>query len=229
MHQARLAEPPSRIGADVRAMLTAIGAGDDVLGGVALIGLRLPGLNPMIDAVLVLPRGLVVVSGVDLPGPAVRLEAPVYGPWLVDGWRLVRPGGSPVDGALAAAGAVAARLQAPGVPNLPVSPVVAVGPYVREVIRPDGDAQRAPAVLHPTARLLVRTATALATAPAPCDVETAWRLLRLLAPGAPIGPHVLAAEGFRPPASPPPGSPPPRPPPPGSPPISRGPGPGGRW
>ena len=109
MHQVRCAEPPSRIGTDLRAMLTAIGQGDDVLGGVALLGLSLPGLRLVIDAVLVLPRGLIVMSGIDLPGPALRLDAPNNGPWLVDGWRLVRHG-SPTGGALAAASAVGARL-----------------------------------------------------------------------------------------------------------------------
>ena len=60
-------------------MLTAIGQGDDVLGGVALLGLRLPGLSLVIDVVLVLPRGLIVMSGIDLPGPALRLDAPNNG------------------------------------------------------------------------------------------------------------------------------------------------------
>jgi hypothetical protein len=195
MHQVRCAKPPSRIGADLRAMLTAIGPGDDVLGGVALVGLSLPGLNLVIDSVLVLPRGLIVVSGVDLPGPALRLEAPNDGPWLVDGWRLVRPG-SPIGGALAAASAVGARLEAPGAPALPLSAVVAVGPYVREVVRPDGDAERAPIVLHPTPRLLVRMVTRLARAPHRCDVPTAGALLGLLAPGHYVPPEILATEGF---------------------------------
>jgi len=217
MHLVRLAEPPSRVGSDLRAILTAIGAEDEVLGGVALIGLRLPGLDMVIDAVLVLSRGLIVVSGVDLPGPAVRLEAPAHGPWLVDGWRLVRPAGSPDGWALAAAGAVGARLQAPGAPDLPVAAVVAVGPYVREVLRPDGDGHRPPVVLHPTPRSLVRLAAELATAPARCDVATAGQVLAVLAPGVEIGPQLLAAEGF---------DPAPRLVPPG---LSRGRGPGSRW
>jgi hypothetical protein len=195
MYQVRCAEPPSRIGTDLRAMLTAIGPGDDVLGGVALLGLRLPGLNLIIDAVLVLPRGVIVMSGIDLPGPALRLDAPNNGPWRVDGWRLVRPG-SPTSGALAAASAVGARLEAPGAPDLPLSAVLAVGPYVRDVVRPDGDAGRAPIVLHPTPRLLVRTATRLSGAPHRCDVTTAGVLLGLLAPGHGVTAEILAAEGF---------------------------------
>jgi hypothetical protein len=194
MHQVRFANPPSRIGADLRAILTAIGHGDDVLGGVALLGLNLPGLNLVIDAVLMLPRGLIVMSGVDLPGPALRLDAPNDGPWLVDGWRLVRRG-NPISGALAAASAVGARLEAPGAPDLPLSAVVAVGPYVREVVRPDGD-ERAPVVLHPTPRLLIRMATRLARAPQRCDIATAATLLGLLAPGNGVTPEILAAEGF---------------------------------
>lgn len=196
MHVLRCAEPPSRIGGDFRAMLSAMGPGDDVLGGVALVGLSLTGLDLVIDAVLVMPRGLIVVAGVDLPGPALRLEAPTYGPWLVDGWRLVRPGGSPYGGALAATGAVSARLQSPGAPDLPVSTIVAVGPYVREVVRPDGNS--APVVLHPTPRLLVRAATGLARAPARTDVDTGRRLLGLLAPGVELPDQILASEGFSP-------------------------------
>jgi hypothetical protein len=195
MHQVRYAIPPSRIGADLRAMLSAVGPGDDVLGGVALLGLSLPDLKLVIDAVLLLPRGLIVVSGIDLPGPALRLEAPNDGPWLVDGWRLVRPG-SPISGALAAASAVGARLERPATPDLPVSAVVAVGPYVREVVRPNGDAERAPVVLHPTPRQLVRMTTRLASAPHPCHVATAATLLGLLAPGNGVTPEILAAEGF---------------------------------
>lgn len=200
MHQVRYAMPPSRIGADLRAMLSAVGPGDEVLGGVALLGLSLPGLNLVIDAVLVLPRGLIVVSGIDLPGPALRLKAPTNGPWLVDGWRLVRPG-SPTGGALAAVSAVGARLQAPATPaapapaalDLPLSAVVAVGPYVREVVQPNGDT---PFVLHPTPRQLVRMAARLARAPHPCDVATAGTVLGRLAPGNGVTPEILASEGF---------------------------------
>lgn len=189
MHQVRYAMPPSRIGADLRAMLSAVGPGDDVLGGIALLGLSLPGLKLVIDAVLVLPRGLIVVSGIDLPGPALRLEASNDGPWLVDGWRLVRPG-TPTGGALAAASAVGARLEAP---DLPLSAVVAVGPYVREVVQPNGDT---PLVLHPTPRQLVRMATRLARAPRLCAVAAAGTLLDRLAPGNGVTPEILAAEGF---------------------------------
>jgi len=234
MHQVRFAEPPSRIGTDLRAMLTAVGQGDDVLGGIGLIGLRLPGLALVIDAVLVLPRGIVVVSGVDLPGPAVQLVAPAHGSWFVDGWRLVRPGGHPVDGALAATGAVGARLGAPGVPELPVSAVVAVGPYVREIVRPNGDGDRPPTVLHPTPRRLVRAVADLAKAPARVDVATAERVLHLLVPRLTLDARTLLDEGFaagdgtglhtgdgRGPGTGD-GAAPTRP-------VSRGPAPGGRW
>jgi hypothetical protein len=196
MHLVRLAEPSSRIGTDLRAALAAAGRGDDVLGGVALLGVRLPGLDLLIDAVLVLPRGVLAVAGVDLPGPAVRLDAPIDGPWLVDGWRWVRPNGSPVGGPLAAAGAVAGRLEAPGAPELPVSAVIAVGPYVRTVVQPDGDAARGLVVMHPTPLGLVRAARSLATAPRPCDVVAAGRLITMLAPQARLDPDDLAAEGF---------------------------------
>ena len=41
---------------------------------------------------MVLPRGVLVIAGVDLPDPAMRLDAPLTGAWKTDGWPLVRPG-----------------------------------------------------------------------------------------------------------------------------------------
>jgi hypothetical protein len=76
VHLVYLAPPPSQVSTDLRACLTVLGTGPEVLGGMALLGLTLPGLDLMIDAVLVLPHGVFVAIGVDLPGPAMRLQAP---------------------------------------------------------------------------------------------------------------------------------------------------------
>lgn len=201
----RLAAPPSQVATDLRACLTAIGPGDDVLGGVALLGLRLPGLDLTIDAVLVLSRGVFVLVGVDLPDPALRLDAPIDGPWLVDGWQLVRSGGSdgpgsagrpgsPVDDVLAATSAVAARLQAPGAPALPVHAVAVVGPYVANVVQPAGDPERGLRVLVPSARALVSLAGRLGAGVPRCSAAQATALVRVLAPA--VGTLDLTAEGF---------------------------------
>lgn len=193
--------PASQVAVDLRASLTAVGAGPEVLGGIGLLGLNLPGLDLTIDAVLVLPRGILVVLGVDLPDPAMRLDAPIDGPWLVDGWRLVRPDGTPnpVAGVLAARAAVAARLEAPGAPGLPVLAVVAVGPYVRTVVQPPGDPERGLRVLVPSPRRLLRLATELSAGVPVCGVAAAAALLRTLAPSVvPTAVPALSTEGFTP-------------------------------
>jgi len=65
----------------VRAALASWGRGSTVVGGVALIGCQPDGCDGPVDAVVVLPRGVLVVLGVDLPDPAVRLDAPLAGQW----------------------------------------------------------------------------------------------------------------------------------------------------
>ncbi|TVT18196.1 hypothetical protein FNH05_35665, partial [Amycolatopsis rhizosphaerae] len=86
MRLVRLAPQPSRVADDIRAALTSLGRGETVSGGVALIGARpLPSGRP-VDAAVVLPRGVLLVLGIDLPGPALRLEAPLDAPWKADGW-----------------------------------------------------------------------------------------------------------------------------------------------
>jgi hypothetical protein len=195
----RLAPPPSQVAVDLRACLTGLGAGSEVLGGMALLGLTLPGLNLMIDAVLVLPRGVLVVVGVDLPGPGVRLDAPIDGPWFIDGGHLVQPDGAvnPVGHALAAASAVAARLELPGAPALPVQAVIAVGPYLQTVVQPHDDLKRGVRVLAPTSRSLLGLSAELCNGVAPCAAAAAAGLLSVLAPQLGPPPHaVLTAEGF---------------------------------
>jgi hypothetical protein len=199
VHLVHLAPPPSQVGIDLRACLTALGTGPEVLGGMALLGLTLPGLDVAIDAVLVLPHGVFVAFGVDLPGPAVRLEAPLDGPWLVDGWRLVRPDGAinPVGHVLAAVNAVAARLEVPGAPELTVHAVVIVGPYVQTVVQPRDDLDRGVRVLPPTGRSLLGLTAELCNGAAPCGATAAAGLLRVLVPRLGPPPHaILTAEGF---------------------------------
>ncbi|MBP2334325.1 hypothetical protein JOF41_000503 [Saccharothrix coeruleofusca] len=199
MRLIRLGTEPSAVGADVRAALTAWGAGGSVLGGVALLGVQPPGCPRPLDAVVVLPRGVLVVVGVDLPEPAVRLEAPLGDRWKTDGWPLIRPDGavSPAAEALTATTAVARRIQDMRGEPLPVTTVVAVGPYVGQVVQPTADLNRGLRVLHPKPTTLLAAARELATSDRPCSVEHAARLIAVLAPtGSPPGPAELRAEGF---------------------------------
>lgn len=193
---------PSGVGADLRATLTALGPGAGVVGGVALTGLTLPGLAIVIETVLLLPRGILVCSTVDLPGPVLRLDAPVDGPWLADGWRLAAIGAYPAGTAMAAANAVAGRLESPGAPDLPVTAVVAVGPYVRTVVQPDADKARGLRVLYPSAKEIWKVATERSTAARPCSATAAAKLSAVLAPDLPISHATFLAEGFAPSPSP---------------------------
>lgn len=195
----RLGSVPTDVGADVRAALSTWGVGDTVLGGVALLGVRPPGSPKAVDAVVVLPRGVVVVVGVDLPDPAVRLEAPLTGQWKIDGWPLVRPDGavSPAAEALEAALAVGQRIQEMRAEPLPVTTIVAVGPYVGHVTQPTVDLNRGVRVLHPKPTSLLAAVRELATSDRPCSVDHAARLLAVLSPvGTPPTTAQLLAEGF---------------------------------
>lgn len=195
----RLGSVPTDVGADVRAALSTWGVGDTVLGGVALLGVRPPGSPMAVDAVVVLPRGVVVIVGVDLPDPAVRLEAPLTGPWKIDGWPLVRPDGavSPAAEALEAALAVGRRIQEMRAEPLPVTTVVAVGPYVGHVTQPTVDLNRGVRVLHPKPTSLLAAVRELVTGDRPCSVDHAAKLLAVLSPvGSPPTTRDLLAEGF---------------------------------
>ncbi|WP_123743507.1 hypothetical protein [Saccharothrix texasensis] len=199
MRLIRLGTEPSAVGADVRAALSTWGNGDAVLGGVALLGVRPPDSPRELDAVIVLPRGVLVVVGVDLPDPAMRLEAPLNGQWKIDGWPLTRPDGamSPAAEALAATTAVARRIQDMRGEPLPVTTVVAVGPYVGQVVQPTVDLNRGVRVLHPKPTTLLAAARELATSDRPCSAEHAAKLVAVLATtGAPPTRQHLIAEGF---------------------------------
>ena len=198
MRLIRLGTEPSAVGADVRAALSTWGNGDAVLGGVALLGVRPPDSPRELDAVIVLPRGVLVVVGVDLPDPAMRLEAPLNGPWKIDGWPLTRPDGAtnPAAEALAASTAVARRIQDMRGEPLPVTTVVAVGPYVGQVVQPTVDLNRGVRVLHPKPTTLLAAARELATSDRPCSTGHAAKLIAVLAPtGTQPARQLLLAEG----------------------------------
>jgi hypothetical protein len=195
----RLGAEPSAIGADVRAALTACGAGTQALGGVALIGVQPPDCPMPLDAIVVLPKGVLVIVGVDLPDPAVKLEAPLGGQWKIDGWPLVSQDGAPNPAAeaVAAATAVAQRIQAMRAEPLPVSTVVAVGPFVSQVVQPTVDLNRGIRVLHPKPSTLLTAARELATSTVPCTADHAVKLLAILqTTGTPPDARSLLSEGF---------------------------------
>lgn len=199
MRVVRLGQEPTKIGADIRAAVQAWGEGNEVLGGVAVFGCTPPGSRRSLDAVMVLPRGVIVVTGVDLPEPALKLEAPVQTPWTVDGWPMVRTEGAvnPAFEGLQAASALARSLQSRGVEPLPVTAIVAVGPYIGQVTQPTNDLHRGVRVLYPSTTTMLSAARELATYERACPVEPTQRLLRVLGeqPGK-IGVAELTSEGF---------------------------------
>jgi hypothetical protein len=144
-----------------------------------------------------------VVVGVDLPDPAMRLDAPLAGQWKTDGWPLVRPDGviNPAGEALAAAAAVTRLLQASRVEPVPVSTIIAVGPFVGQVVQPTTDLHRGVRVLHPQAKLLLNAVRELATYDRPVTVDQTRQLLRVLLGDQVVDQQALstaelAAEGF---------------------------------
>lgn len=152
-----------------------------------------------LDAIVVLPKGVLVIVGVDLPDPAVKLEAPLGGQWKIDGWPLVSQDGAPnpATEAVAAATAVAQRIQAMRAEPLPVSTVVAVGPFVSQVVQPTVDLNRGVRVLHPKPSTLLTAARELATSTVPCTADHAVKLLAILqTTGTPPDARSLLTEGF---------------------------------
>ncbi|HWM04387.1 MAG TPA: hypothetical protein VNP92_18785 [Actinophytocola sp.] len=199
MRLVRLGEESTEVGADLRAALASWGRGDAVVGGVALLGCQPVAGERPVDAVVLLPRGVLVVVGVDLPDPAVRLEAPLSGQWKTDGWPLVRPDGvvNPGTEAMAAVATITRHLEDVRVEPLPVGTVIAVGPYVSKVQQPTSDLLRGVRVLHPEPMTLLTAARELATHPRPCTVKQARGILAALAPdNAGIAALDLESEGF---------------------------------
>jgi hypothetical protein len=195
----RLGAETSQVGADVRAALASWGPADTILGGIALLGVTPLGCPGPVEAVLLLPRGVVVVVGVDLPDPAVRLDAPLAEQWKADGWPLTRQDGAvnPAQEALRAAAAVTGVLEAKRMTPIPVSTIVAVGPYVGQVVQSTGDLHKGVRVLHPSPRSMLTAARELAVADRPCSVEQARRLIaELVGDRLPMLIGEVVAEGF---------------------------------
>ncbi len=198
MRLVRLDRQPSRVADDVRAALASLGRGNTVIGGVALIGASPAGDRP-IEAIVVLPHGVLIVIGVDLPDPALRLEAPLGAPWKADGWPLVHDEDAvnPATEALDLSQACERRIAevAPG--TSPVGTIIAVGPYVETVDQPAGDLAGPVRVLHPTPTTMLAATVSLATAHRPRSVDQARALIHGLAPDAPeLSDEVLLGEGF---------------------------------
>ncbi|WP_243789375.1 hypothetical protein [Saccharopolyspora gloriosae] len=199
MRVVRLGKEPTKIGADIRAAITAWGPGSGVYGGVAVFGAEPPGAPRTLDAVLVLPRGIMVVVGIDLPDSALTLNAPVHTPWTVDGWPLLRQTAAvnPAMEALESAAALARALQSRGAEPMPVAAIVAVGPYVAQITQPTNDLHRGVRVLYPSTTSILAAARELATYERPCRVEPTRHVLRVLDERAGrISVAELTAEGF---------------------------------
>ncbi|PKW15012.1 hypothetical protein [Saccharopolyspora spinosa] len=198
MRLVRLGAEPTQVGADIRAAISAWGTGCSVLGGVAAFGCRPPGSPRPLDAVIVLPRGVVVVLGLDLPAPALKVDAPLQTPWRVDGWPLVRTEGAVNPGleGLESAAALARSLQSRGLEPLPVAAIVVVGPYAGQVTQPTTDLHRGVRVVSPNTTSILAAARELATYERPCPVAPAQRLLRVLDENCELGLTELADEGF---------------------------------
>lgn len=195
----RVGPDASQVGADVRVALTALSRQDSVAGGIVLTGVRSAGLPRPVDAIAVLPRGVLIFIGIELPDPALRLDAPLGGEWKADGWPLGRPDGAvnPAVEALQLADMVLARVRAAGLGSTPVSTVLAVGPYVEAVTQPPEDLSRGVRIVHPSATNLLQMIRELATGQQPCPVEPVQRLVREFAPDHPSpGAASLAGEGF---------------------------------
>jgi hypothetical protein len=192
----RIGDEASTVGADVRAALASWGRGDAIVGGTALVGLRPKGVDRAVDAVVVLPRGVLVVVGVDLPDPAVRLDAPLSGQWKTDGWPLTRGDGAvnPAADAVSVVDALRRTLEEAKVEPLPVGMVVAVGPYVSQVHQPTSDLLRGVRILHPEPKTLLNAARELAVHQRPCTITQARAIIAALAPD--LEDVDLAGEGF---------------------------------
>ncbi|MEV6611563.1 hypothetical protein [Kutzneria sp. NPDC051319] len=195
MRLVRLGDAQSAVAADVKAALASWGGGDAVLGGVALAGYLPPGRSRPVDMVLVLPNAVVVIAGVDLPDPAMRLDAPVTGQWKIDGWPLVGPDPT-LNPAAEAVGVTEAVAEAVRETGLPVRLILAIGPYVGQVTQPQMDVDRGIRVLHPMPTTLLAAVRDVAAAAPALTAEQAGGLLIHLCPDERFATDELVAEGF---------------------------------
>ena len=195
MRLVRLGDAQSEVAADIKSALASWGGGNAVLGGVALAGYLPPGRPRPVDVLVLLPNAVVVVAGVDLPDPAMRLDAPLHGQWRIDGWPLVGPDPNlnPAAEAVATAAAMTDVLRETG---LPVRLVLAVGPYVSEVLQSQADKDLGVRVLHPMPTTLLAAVRDLAGAAPAVSAELAGGLLIHLCPDERFSKDELLAEGF---------------------------------
>lgn len=193
-------EPDSLIAADISASLRGLGRGDETAGGIAMMHVKPPRCREPFDAIVVTPHGVLLISGVELPGPTMRLDAPLNGQWKADNWPLVGSGDAvnPGAGALAASRHLAERITHEAGLTLPVATVLAVGPFVDSVTPGEGDLDQPVRVLYPTINALKNAiATLTPPGPHPCSAEQARAVLRAVDPATPIQPDTtLAKEGF---------------------------------
>lgn len=204
MRLVRFPTRPAQISPDIRAALTSLGRGDDRVGGVGLIGAQPPGMNTPVDAVIVTAHGVVVVVGVDLPDPAIRLEAPLRGVWKADGWPLTREeaesgsnASNPSEEALAVSGQVHERVRTTaGHADMVAGTVIAVGPFVEHVEQPAGELAGPVRIVYPTSTSLLASIVSLSSAARPFTVEQARAVITALSPDTQFTDDVLAGEGF---------------------------------
>lgn len=199
MRLIRFPARPARVSDDIRAALASFGPGCDILGGIGLLGVRPSGMSQDVDAVLVLPHGVLVVVGLDLPHPAMRLTAPLSDPWELDGWPLVSTEDTvnPAVDALTFAHAVTERIHAVE-SGVPVGIVLAVGPYVERVEQPLDELTGPVRIVHPKPALMRATILSLLpSGPPALTAERAGTLLRRLSPAVPqLDSAAFMAEGF---------------------------------
>lgn len=199
MRLIRVGKPATKVADDVRASLTALGRGDATIGGFALVDVTPAGAEHPLEAVVITPYGIVIVAGVDLPGPAMRLEAPLHGVWKADNWPLVGTNAAvnPASRALAAADELARQLNTLTNMAIPVGLVLAVGPFVDNVVTVPlpGESVR---VVHPTpTRLRDAISSLVPDDGRPCSVEQARAVTRLIDSNVPIQTdEALVREGF---------------------------------
>lgn len=199
MRLVRLGQQPSKVADDIRAALAALGRGDGAMGGIALVGPRPPGLAQPVDAIVITPRGLLIVIGVELPDPAIQLHAPLTGPWRTDGWPLVRTDDAvnPAVDALTLSDTIADGLRDTLPSGTAVGTVVAVGPFVESIDQPPADLAGPIRVLYPTPTSMLAATVSLTSDTPTVSVPDVQELLALLTPDARQHSDVaVAAEGF---------------------------------
>ncbi|WP_157434447.1 hypothetical protein [Actinoalloteichus sp. GBA129-24] len=191
------------ISVDVRATLASWGRGDRLVGGVAVLGDTPSGAARPVDALIIRPTGLTLVVGVDLPDPAMKLDAPLSRRWRVDGWLLTRSDESPnpAGEAIELTRVVRDRLRNAGT-QVPLTTVIAIGPYVEEVRQPPEDLAEGFWVLHPSPPSLLGALRESAHRSTWLGVGEARRVLLALFPDRPelvedvLTSAELDAEGF---------------------------------